>query len=322
MRFPSRSEKERIGKRRKLKDRNALTMRPKGDARSPDHRLPNRHGLYMSGALPVEDISIRIGTDALSELTSMQQAPEAPQRAASLSDTSSDTMLFDYADLHIDLNPSPKPVQIGNQDRQAFVGVHKQVRAAPPEMRGEGLQAPQAAGLNGETSYRTRTCGAAHSERAQHEHLQGNSAGNTSTYEGDKVSGCRITQRINNVDRPLLLVVDRTLDFSAGIKEDTAAHGSVIGTMNHGPRLANASLRGYGNQPDHSVADRAVAGQPQIVDDGPWRSFLAIADSSSNRSPTACVPTTNRMHYRPTLQVSKGPDTVSMPWSQHATKGA
>jgi hypothetical protein len=276
----------------------------------------------MSRVLPAEDIRIRVGPDALSELAPTQQAPEAPHRAASLSDASSDTMLFDYGDPHVALNPSPKPAQIRDQNRHTFVGVQTQGRAAPPQMRGEGLQAHQPADLNGDISYRTRTCNAAHGERIPHEHVQGSFAGHTSTYEEDKVSGCCITQRIGNVDRPLRLVVDRTPDFSALEEEDTAAHGYVIGEPNHDPGLANASLRGFGNQQDQSDADRAVAGQPHIVDDGPWRSFLAIADNSSNRSPTASASKTDRMHCRPTLQASKMAETLHVPWSQHATQGA
>jgi hypothetical protein len=267
----------------------------------------------MSGALPVEDVSIRIGTNALSDLAPTQQTPEAPQRAASLSNVSSDTMLFDYEIPRICTYPGPES-QIGEQGPHAFVGAYGQVRAAPPEMRGEGLQT-HLNDLNGESSYQPETYAATENKGIQHEHVQRSVAGDES-HDEDRVSGCYITQRLGDVDRSLRRVVDRTPDFSSGF-EDAGGQGRTIGEPIQDPGSTNAGLFAYGNHQDHSNAEAAMATQPQIVDDGPWRSFLVIAGDNSNGSASDMDAT----HYRPILRAPKISDTEPMYWSQHATGG-
>jgi hypothetical protein len=307
MRFSSRSEKENFGKRRKLKD---------CDARSSAPRVQHQqNGPCFSGTLPVKAISIRIGTEALTDVASNLHS-KALRTAASSSDASSDTMLFDCEDLPAAPNPNPGLTPIRDQDHQTLVGVHTQSRAAPPGKRGG-----QAADLNGGISYRTRTHDAAQSdERPRHELVYGFSADSVATCDEDKVSGCFITQQIGDIDRPLRLVVDRSPNFSALDEEDIAAQGCVIGETNHDPRLANASPFECGNQQEHSDAD-AAAGQPRTIDDGPWKRFLAIAENSSNHSLTAYASESDRMHYRPTMGVPTMANAESMPWSQHAIQG-
>jgi hypothetical protein len=122
--FASSAEREKIGKRRKIKGRGALTVRPKGNP-SPARQLQNqrnqRPDTYLSGALPGENIRIRIGTDALSN-TIIQRTAVDSRGAAIPRDESSDVMLFDNEALHTAPSPSQSPARIGDQDRGACVG--------------------------------------------------------------------------------------------------------------------------------------------------------------------------------------------------------
>ncbi|KAF2686768.1 hypothetical protein K458DRAFT_402328 [Lentithecium fluviatile CBS 122367] len=324
MQFPSSSEKEKIGKRRKIEGRGAPTTMPKGNP-SPSRRPQTHHiqppSAHARGALAGEKIRVRIGSDALSNLTPAQRTPIASQRAEPSRDESSDIMLFDYEeDLHTVPSPVHRPVRSEDQVARVFVGAHTPGRAAPPEMRGEGLHAHQASDRK-RNSYQTGRHGETQGNWTLQEHIQGLPAGNVPADEENKVSGCYITQHIEGVNRPLRLVVDRTSDLPPAVEGDAAPRGNAIGESSHVQDEANASLHEFGNHQQPSEPDGALARHPQIVDDGPWRSLLSIPKYSSSRSTTADASVTQKLHYHSALQAFGVTDIEPLPWSQHATQG-
>jgi hypothetical protein len=317
--FLSSAEKEKIGKRRKIKGGCMLEVMPRSNpspARQPENRHQRQPDFYMGSALPTENIKIRVGTDALS---STQLTAVDTQAATIPHDSSSDIMLFDDEAIHSARQLSPGPARIADQEPRAFVGGHSQVRA-PPELRGEGLQA-QASDHKRGTPYRTRAFDGAPRDWAQSEYAQRSLASVGIYNEANKVLACYMMQGIGGVDHPTHLVLDQASDFLPAVEGGTTQLGSMIGETNHVHFPANASLCEHGNHQEHSEANCAAVGQAQVVNDCDWWSFLSITGNISNRSITTDAGHSDTLSYDPTSLASKpATGTIPVPWSQRATQ--
>jgi hypothetical protein len=315
LRFPSAEEKRMIGKRRKIKDHRvqALATHLPVSPRQREAKNRTRGGPYMSGALPIEDISIRLGSDAL---TSTVPRPMS-------STESSDTMLFDHEDVHA--APMLQPAAMADHDPHALVG-------AQPEMWGEELQSNRQASDCGKVS------GLSLQDRGldvdQRKCFQ----------EEDRISGCYIAQAVGGVTRPLRLVVDRTSDPPPSFVESVAVQSDAIGVTNHANAPANADGHQNGNALEQSGLSNGMA-LPQIVDDGPWKSFLQGSSDSSSMSSSADALKDRELAYKTgtkawkrsnlikriqpleeglyhsAYQYPKKVEDNSKAWSQHATQG-
>ncbi|KAH9821458.1 hypothetical protein Tdes44962_MAKER04948 [Teratosphaeria destructans] len=84
IRFPSASDRDQVGKRRKIRKSHHRSKAAGPRARTPlfEEHIPNGNA-YMSGGLPAQDFDIRIGTEALATQTAPSQHSQ-PSRHTSM----------------------------------------------------------------------------------------------------------------------------------------------------------------------------------------------------------------------------------------------
>lgn len=330
MHFQSSEEKDKIGKRRKIKDHRAATT-----LQSTRHRLvprlardegSNHPGLYMRGALQNEDIRIRIGTDALANLTPTQR-PSAGSRSLGVGvsrDESSDTMLFDNEDLHTAQGQRVQPAPSDDQNPRVFVGVHSRARAAFRRLRGEPTVRSIPPDGEGEVERclgeRNEGEGAGH-DCTHYKPSQENTSFGQSSQENDAISGCYITQRIGGVIGPLRLVFNHTSEPQPEIEDAQASDGNATVDTIRAHDSANARPRGKGSGKKHPDFSGAFAHPSGIVDDGPWRSLLPISDNGSSHSSAFDLSLIDKTDTHQHRKPSRDRDSEPTPWSQHATQG-
>ncbi|KAF2643784.1 hypothetical protein P280DRAFT_216560 [Massarina eburnea CBS 473.64] len=294
LQFRSTEEKGMIGKRRKLKDHPVRAITKKSESPSQlrqDNKRNIRHGHHTSRDFLKEDISIRIGSEALTAAV--------PRTTSSIS---SDTMLFDQQDLHTTRTQPSARIE----DHRTFVGVRQH------EMRGDDSQSNQFLDQNHVAAASRQMVGSQ------------NNFGKivkTVPQEEDRVSGCHLAQQVGGVTRPLCLIFDRTSNrsLSAPVEEEGAAQD--IGVTSHGYAPANARLDGKGNAHERSNVNNAMAGPPHNADDGAWRPFVAIPDDSSSVSMGVDASETDPQPYGPIYQGTRGLNVEPVTWSRHATQG-
>lgn len=284
MHFASSKEKDRIGKRRKT-GRRPSTRRKNNEesARQTVHDTASQNpGPYVGGALQrdVEDITVQIGTDALTTQPSMQRFDQAhPQTAAAPRAPSSDSMLFDHEHLYTALEEpmqSTRHVSPSSVVRmESSTHVHTVPRLEPFSQRPDFTQ--QRKGC--QQSHASYTPKAKEANRNQ---LIQRAPPDVSTFH--------ITHRIGGVERPMCFVFDRSSDISS------------VGGATDSLHVADAGLPAFGHAKSalgnnkHGSSDVGSACPPAIADDGLWKSFLVIPDDSSSRPTTAGMSRSGLLH--------------------------
>lgn len=323
IRFPSIREKDRIGKRRKIDKRPGHQTNTEDPIlRQPPYAYNNDDypGPYMSGALPVdhhnEDIKIRIGIDALASQTSIQQSHHAPsQHDESCPDNSSDPMLFDDEELcsaPVESRPSQPSVSNGQTDSAGTVMTsHANDRQHFRLLEDDHPQ---------EVAGRLHTrCSSRHDESEMQsnatilrnpvdKHVQANAQ----SHEESAGSDFQFDGGVEH--QPLRLTFDQPYgssgEFGGVPRDDSLDHASG----------ANAGFPDFGRgrsqvgNERRKCPDKAYEQLPTIVDEGRWRAFVDIPETSST-----CSPSLSQTPRLPTKRDVRDYGTTT--WSQHATAG-
>ncbi|KAF2865144.1 hypothetical protein BDV95DRAFT_612934 [Massariosphaeria phaeospora] len=323
--LPSR-EKSKIGKRRKTRELPPIAQ--DANKRQTQRPLQNYDGHldpYMSRETRngVQDIRVRIGTDALTNQTHPKpqttDCEHSPTRGGS-DGASSDPMLFDHEDLHIASRTSARATFSPSQYLGAFVGVSAPVYSDPP-------QKP----LRGDTSadHHRLSIRPNKTDLDKHEYSRKPRPRMPTEAQGsaEKIGSCfQITEIVAGVERPLRFVFDQSSDpTDVGVR--IPSQGGMIGDAPCGVDTANAAgyafgrtKNGIGDKHEDADVDKVFA-PPSIVDDGPWKTFLGIPeDSSSHDASTG----NTKADLSNSPQKWAGKEDVEVPHamgSQHATLG-
>ncbi|KAF1835189.1 hypothetical protein BDW02DRAFT_597577 [Decorospora gaudefroyi] len=321
LRFLSSKDKDKIGKRRRITGKHAATLKQKNDTvlrphlRRADERFT---GASERGATRnvVEDIRIRIGTDALTNTCSAQPNEYTQSHA------SSEPMLFDQE------GPATQPqagetyfAPLVNPQLSATISAYTPTSAAP--------HAPP----TGESPQRCRDDAQLHMPVPSHDafeqgisddepaelHVHDGTAKHQSCESSPP--GFLLTHRLHGHDRALRLVFG-DFNSSAGGRSRIVSGDRVIGEMQpREPTSARASgiahMHQISNDREQSVIEEASA-VLEIVDPEPWRKHFAISDGGSSRSETDVLSRNGMLHDNPTMQNNNEAVTN---WSQHATQG-
>lgn len=330
--FASIREKDRIGKRRKIKAQRGQQPRLEEDItwapRYETHdNLPGRH---MSGGLrnDIKDIRIRVGTGALGTETSAPQSDYAAEEQAEANrEQLSDPMLFDQEETYT----SPQV------SRQRPRSVNNHQTASAGQMTRPGPEAyPEFSLSDGDRSHETskdhtsphhdgvglhrNQFGEADAANHNPALLQFAKHGPANAQPHSEASKSNILHIGRGGNNPLRLIVNPSFEnaSSMGALPDTGAVKDCDVKEGVACRQANAGLPDFGRR-QRSDSEQRVSSStnqrlPRIVDDSRWRPFVDIADISSSRS-TAVL-----SHTRRSPQRSDGNDMLCA-WSQQATVG-
>ncbi|KAF2710230.1 hypothetical protein K504DRAFT_454558 [Pleomassaria siparia CBS 279.74] len=316
MHFGSTKDKARIGKRRKVEGRTITHSRYNGRPlrQSLGPTFTQHAGPYMSEPLKrdVEDIRIRIGTDALTTQTSMQQDDDAESpNSPACQDASSDCMLLDYEHLYTAPSPPPGgPIHSTRRDNQGWIipigrSTHCHIISQQLPWSEEGAPSHDP-GFDGHGSV---SYSAGNEKGATGKH----SIPQTPTKD---IGFNIITHGIGGVECPVRYVFDGRSDV-VHVGEGTHSLGATNAGLSACGHAEGDKGDKYGNS---SNVGRAPS--PLIVDDGPWRAFVGIGgDSLTSRSTTTGMSRCG-VSRSPQLQHkngAKGDEGVM--GSQHATLG-
>jgi hypothetical protein len=314
LRFLSSREKNKIGKRRRTtRGRGAAPRRKNGDDfRDKDHYpAKDAYAQVLGGSgsrQTVDDIRIRIGTDAMTDICSTRLDQYTQSHA------SPESMLFDQEE----------PLA---QERSAGPPVKFQLHAATnaPEQARVTFHAPSTGEKQQRHSIARRSVAspfsyASEQKRFNCDQLELLCQPTTMTLRQTESSthDFRLTHHAHGDKRAFRLAFSDS-QSTAGSRGGTASDVHQIGETRPFCDLdpADASKIEYVHQAygdgEQSVGAEASAGRA-IVDEGPWKKYLAISDGSSH-SDTA---RSSILHDYPTKRHS---NEAAMDWSQHATQG-
>ncbi|OAG09509.1 uncharacterized protein CC84DRAFT_439352 [Paraphaeosphaeria sporulosa] len=313
--FQAQRGRDEIGKRRKTSHHNALTMHEDPSRLVPLPEAGTRRQLG-GGARQHHDIKVRIGSDALTNRTTVHTSPQA-QASATWDEVSSEEMTSGNAALH---RAAPKPGQQADPNARRFVGapthaLHPRNSTWGVMPRNQqlhyvgGSAGSMRVGLN-EDSNASPNDQSVVSSSAE-DHVSANKRGEVSNY-------C-ITQQVEGTTRSLRLTFDAATEFSAMAPIENASSCNLIGESNHNHYTANAAVTESGHvQMEAGAAGNAEPRPPHDIDEGPWMTFLPVQANSSSLSVADDLSALNRAHDRPAIH----PLSNSASWSQRATQGA
>lgn len=257
------------------------------------------------------DIRIRIGTDALTNMTPMQS-----QAAVTSYDTHSESML-NNADMRLTSNPG----QQVDQTPHGFVGVHVHSRLPTQEPSLRSQQRYRTEGsTDGICSIRSEAAVAMSGNRSQPKSSDRSLSTDNVSSSGRSEGLDRYIMHSHGGDaRPWRLTLDTIPNSPTATRRlmNNESRGVVIGDMNHGHDVANASLLQFG-----SGREESGARHPHSVNDLFWREFWPARTESSSASLPAAEdpPDANLSHDGAVLDPSlECAEHVS--WSQQATEG-
>jgi hypothetical protein len=321
LRFLSSKDKEKIGKRRRIPGRHGAALRQKNDV-GPDER--QLHPAHKAFAGPFErnndmdNIRIRIGTDALTNTYSAQTNKNIQSQA------SSDPMLFDQeepaAQQHME-NPGFAP-PVNAQSRGAG-SMSRQTSAIPHAnpLTGEKTRGyHNVARLHGPISSRD----ASEQGSSTYDELEQQSQDATSIHREHESSaaGFRLTHRVQGDERAVHLIFGDS-NSSAGSRGRIVSGDSDIGETQppHEPNSARAvqisHMHKTSNDTEQSAIDEVSAAHA-IVDEESWKTCLAIPDGSSSHTDAASEARNSMLHNHP---AARNNNEAVTNWSQHATQG-
>jgi hypothetical protein len=310
LRFLSSKDKEKIGKRRMIPGKHGAALRQKNDA-GPDER--QLHPAHKAFAGPLErdndmdNIRIRIGTDALTNTYSAQTNENIQSQA------SSDPMLFDQEE----------PTAQQHMENVGFAPpVNAQSRGASMSQQTSAI--PHANPLTGEKTRRCHNVARLHgpipsrdaSEQGSstYDELEQRSQDATSIHRERESSaaGFRLTHRVQGDERALHLIFGDS-NSSAGSRGRIVSGDSDIGETQppHELNSARAAQISHMHQTSNDTEQSAI-------DEEPWKTCLAIPDCSSSHSDAVIEARNSMLHDHPTAPNN---NEAFMNWSQHATQG-
>lgn len=335
--FASRDEKSSFGKRRNVDGR----ARPRRNSRERIIRQPlhdtdntiSRPGLHGSEAQlnNAKDIRIRIGTDALSSQPLMQRNSYAQSsKPDSSHGDSSDLMLLDDEDLSSAPKESVQPPRSVNERRSVSAGSFRRKQANSSQCPMKGWKAQMPGSPRTHDPFKDPRSGRCPLERAEGSAAQPNrilhSVGRVDPVDArpqkeEAGSSFHLTRRVGGTGRrPLRLISPQTSDLQVHIGGRMDVQADVDNNIDY--EQANAALAEVGqtkskagNERGIKSADKEAAIPSSIVDDGPWRAFLAIPEDNSSHS--AVAPTSRPFQSL----VMESHDSGPAVWSQHATLG-
>jgi hypothetical protein len=328
--FPSSRERNKIGRRRRVRGTHGELSRKKDRVDLATHQ--STHQGYLdrdqhAGAFVrngfrsyPQDIRIRIGTDALTN-ASLVEAQD-PDR----SHASSDSMLFDQQTFHPqrpDLREATQPsthegsyfpaqpcIQHGDDISRELrwnTG-HTQLDPTPPLIKATISGKKGKSQSQGQKQRPHRL--------AERCHISEVSA------SGHSASETPITQFVEGIGQPFRLAFahsDSPAGGLGGLAVDENGNGGTIHAVEavHASETQTGFSHYLGNKREVESKSEA-AGADVIVDDQPWKSFLAIPEESSSHSRAWNDSEKSTVHLHPT-EHSRGAESNS--WSQHATQG-
>ena len=317
LRFLSSREKNKIGKRRRTTRGRSAAPRRKGNNGfgDKDHHLANNALAYMLGGSGphqnVDDIRIRIGTDAMtnSYTTHLDQCAQ--------SNASSEPMLFDHEELLAQQSSAKSPVNLQLHAATNASGKASVTFRAPST--GEQPQRYSAARRNVASLYP----GAPEqgSVIGDQRRLQCQPATMTSRQNVSSTHDFRLTHHVHGGERAFRLAFSGS-NSAAGSRGRTASDDNQIGETQPFCEPGSAvpsqieHVRQENIDREQSVNVELSAGHA-IVDEGPWKTYLAISDGSSH-SDTAIQPRSSILHDYPAKRHN---NEAAMNWSQQATRG-
>lgn len=324
----SSTEKNKVGRRRKVHGRLRATAQQKNHADSRG-QLPRPAGnTFVRAFLPganrhsAENVRILIGTDALTDTYSTQQNEYNQSQA------SSDSMLFDQENQDAGLVTKQvlaQPVRL-RLDTTATASQHG--CAASHEHPLTDKETQRSPGLTPRRKLNLPHCASRH-DSSDHDMialpLQDTIAAGARGQSGESITaGCRITHHAEGIEHPSCLVFGQR-GCSAEVPVRSASHIDIAEkkcAQDTAP--AEMSQRRHRRQVDsdngRSSSDEASSAIA-IVDEEPWKTFLAVSDASSRHSTIASEPESERgnglLHSYPTADNNEAVAN----WSQHATHG-
>ncbi|KAF1849426.1 uncharacterized protein K460DRAFT_354276 [Cucurbitaria berberidis CBS 394.84] len=323
LQYFSNKEKDKIGKRRKTQGKLGATARLKSNANMAGQPPQNAgDGLYRAFMAPevrndVENIRIRIGTDALSTAYSNQLNHYARSQA------SSEPMLFDQEGQDTERARYLESVQLVNPEPHSARNASRHSNTAPHE---RPLTDEKVGRDHDFTYYRDPRSMAETSEQGSldFEQIEGHSQNYPVGRAPDQTSessalAYRVTHHAEGIERPLRLVFGE-FNSSASAQSHIAPKNN-IGEPRYTREAASAgeSQRGHMHQVigdvEQSTFDEGAAALA-IVDEEPWKTFLSISEGSSSHPAMAVEPGNSLLRSYPTVFNNEAVTN----WSQRATQ--
>ena len=306
--FLSSKDKEKMGKRRQMQRSRGATARQRhvvSYVHSPSRPMLDAafSGAFQSAAIPrkVDDIRIRIGTDALTNACSTQRKESFQSQA------SSDSMLFDEDAPQREQERQPQLARPINRRRRATPCVSHAdsdvSRDSPPV--GEAYEryqssTPDCVLGSAEVAVEQGRSGHIQLEpQTQHMHT----AGQGSEDRRDPSPTFRMTHHVEGIERSLRLVFDGS-HLSAGGRSCHASGDNSIGETEHTHEALSTEPPEMGHMHNvhgsngHSI-DNDHSAALTIVDEEPWKSFLAISDGVTSHSDMGRPSVTSLLHSYP-----------------------
>ncbi|CAO2651911.1 Nn.00g001940.m01.CDS01 [Neocucurbitaria sp. VM-36] len=316
--------KYKFGKRRTIRDDPSATARIKTSTNIAERR-PQPAGdaydtAYLARAIEtnVDNVHVRIGTDALTTTFSTQLDPCIQSQA------SSDPMLFDQERRDTDRARQPESVQPVNQQRRPvrLASWHSSAASYEYSLTDE-IPIPYRASKYYRDSYSTAVALEHSSSNYGQFELNPRALSITKAPNQTPTSvdpGYRITHHVERNERPLRLFFENT-NFPVSAQDRIATQNNIGEAQYvHQATSAGASQKGYmpqvGSDNELSIIDEGSAALA-IVDEEPWKTFLAISDGSSSHSAAANEPGNSLLRSDPTILNNEAVTN----WSQRTTQG-
>jgi hypothetical protein len=320
LRFLSNKEKEKIGKRRRITGKHGAALRQNNDAGIGEPQLNprNKFAGHFERGNNIDNIRIRIGTDASTNTYSTQTNDHVQSQA------SSDPMLFDQegpdAQQHAKVADFAPPVNLQSREARSM---SRQTSATPHAHPLTGEKAPRyhdVARLHGPIpSQDTSEQGSSTNDQLE---LHTQNATSMHQERESSSEGFRLTHRVQGDERSVHLVFGDS-NSPVGDRGRIMSEDSDIGETQppRGPYPARAfqidQMHQISNDREQSAIDETSAALA-IVDEEPWKTYLAISDGRSSHSDTAIIARNSMLHDHPTARNNNEAVTN---WSQHATQG-
>jgi hypothetical protein len=320
LRFPSSKEKDRIGKRRKITGTHRAVMRQRlhaEPAAQPERDTLGR--VFENGAVrKIDNVRIRIGTDALTNTYSNQPNESEHSQA------SPDPMLFYQEEPHAQHDAEePNLAPPVNPQLHASINAPGQASAVHYEHRPSGENMRRFVTTRPHEPSSSRD-GSGQGSSAYYGQLKLQSQRAITTHEERNCSPptSRLMHDVQGNERALHLVFGDSNSSAAGCGRILWENHDICDTqLAHEPLPTRVSKAGPMHQltsdRKQSPVDETSAVLP-IVDEEPWRTYLAISDGGSSHSDAAIGFRNGMLHDRPTPQHS---NEVVTNRSQHVSQG-
>ncbi|KAF2182027.1 hypothetical protein K469DRAFT_252419 [Zopfia rhizophila CBS 207.26] len=301
MHFASRRDKDKICKRGKIEERPIIQQASKEKImRWPPHHTDGKSPRpYMSGAFlnDIEGVKIRIGIDALTNQPSTQHSQTAGMSPAE----SSDPMLFDiHQSMYMASKEALQHTQSASTNHRipirSFTQIHTALpeRLFPEEQASEsGPEEDQQPDRSHASDFHPDFCMAQGITQRDRDRDQQRNFGkyvpaNASPQKGNIGASFHVTEHVGGAARPFRLVFNDPYNFSA-----KGPCGALQGNVEGPTPPRDAGLPEFrdeenetGNEQENVRIGERLARESPIVNDAPWKIFLAIPDDSSSHSTT------------------------------------